>query len=81
MEMTFTKAKAVAAAIGATLTAAMAAVATAVTVLDDGALDFTEYGLIATAVATLGGTVYAVWRTENKAVKDGVQVRSGPAPY
>lgn len=81
--MTFTKAKAVAAAIGATLTAAMAAVATAVTVLDDGALDFTEYGLIATAVATLGGTVYAVWRTENKAVKDanGVKVRSGPAPY
>jgi hypothetical protein len=67
--MVFTKAKTYAAAIGATLTALMTALATAQSVLDNGALDAGEYGLITTAVVTLGGTVYAVWRTPNKPVQ------------
>lgn len=66
--MKFTKAKTYAAAIGATATAVMAAVASVQVVLDDGALDAAEYGLIATAVVTLVGTVYGVWRTENKVI-------------
>lgn len=64
----FTKAKTYAAAIGGTLTALVTALATAQAVLDDGALDAAEYGLIATAAATLIGTVYAVWRTPNRPV-------------
>jgi hypothetical protein len=79
--MKLTKAKAYAAALGATATALMTALATAQTVLDDGALDATEYGLIATAAVTLLGTVYAVWRVPNVPATSGVTVRSGPAPY
>lgn len=59
-------AKAVVAAIGATCTAVMTAVATAQTVLDDGALDIGEYGTITTAAITLAVTVWAVWRVPNK---------------
>lgn len=66
--MNLTKAKMWAAAVGSTLTALMAMVATARVVLDDGALDAGEYGLITTAVVTLVSTVYAVWRVENKPV-------------
>ena len=66
--MKFTKAKTYAAAIGATATAVTAAIASVQVVLDDGALDAAEYGLIATAVVTLVGTVYGVWRTENKVI-------------
>lgn len=66
--MQYTKAKTYAAAVGGTLTALMSAVATAQVVLDDGALDIGEYGLIATAVATLASTVYAVWRTPNQVI-------------
>lgn len=57
--------KAWAAAIGGTLTALMAATATAADVLADDKLTAGELGLVATAVATLVGTVFAVWRTPN----------------
>lgn len=66
--MKFTAAKAIAAAVGSTLTALTTAWATARVVLEDSALDPAEYGLIVTAVATLIGTVYAVWRTPNKPI-------------
>lgn len=66
--MNFTKAKMWAAAVGATLTALMTALATAQVALDDGALDLGDVGLITTAVVTLGSTVYAVWKMENKPV-------------
>jgi len=66
MEPQITAAKAVAAAIGTTLTAITVAVAAVQVALDDGALDFTEYGTIVTALVTAGATIYAVWRTPNK---------------
>jgi hypothetical protein len=61
-----TAVKAWVAALGATLTALTAAVATAQVVLADGKLDFSEYGTIAVAAATLIGTIYGVWRAPNK---------------
>lgn len=64
MEMTV--AKAVVAAIGSTATAVGTAAATASVVLADDKVDFTEYGTIATALALLVGTIYAVWRTPNR---------------
>lgn len=64
--MELTAAKAIAAAIGATATAVGTAMATASVVLADDKVDFTEYGAITTAVATLIGTIYAVWRTPNR---------------
>lgn len=67
MEPRFTAAKTVAAAIGTTLTAATVALAAVQVALDDGALDFAEYGTIVTALATAGATIYAVWRTPNRA--------------
>lgn len=66
-----TSAKAVVAAIGATATAIATAAATAQVVLADGKLDFSEYGTIATAVALLVGTVYGVWKTQNKPLEQG----------
>lgn len=68
--MKYTPAKAWAAAIGTIATAIATAMATVQVVLDDGALDFSEYGMIATAAATLLGTIYAVWKTENKPVEE-----------
>lgn len=61
-----TAAKAIVAAIGTTATAVGTAMATASVVLADDKVDFTEYGTIATAVALLVGTIYAVWKTPNK---------------
>lgn len=61
-----TAAKAIMAGIGATATAIGSAAATASVVLADDKVDFTEYGTIATAVALLIGTIYAVWKTPNK---------------
>lgn len=61
--------KAKVAAAGATVTAIMACLATAQVILDDGAIDFTEYGSIAAAVATLAGTVYGVWAVPNAPVE------------
>lgn len=63
-----TAAKAYVAAAGATLTALMAAVATATVVLDDDKVDFAEIGSIATAVVTLAGTIYGVWAVRNRPV-------------
>lgn len=60
-----TAGKAVAAAIGATLTALTTALAAVQVALDDGALDAAEYGTLTTAAVVLVGTVYAVWRTPN----------------
>lgn len=71
----FTKAKAVAAAIGSTLVAASTALASVQVVLDDGALDAAEYGLILTAVVTFLGAVYAVWRVPNQEVPPGTSGR------
>lgn len=67
--MKFTKAKMWAAAIGATATAIATAAATAQVVLDDGQLDASEYGTIATAAAVLFATIYGVWKTENKPIE------------
>lgn len=62
----FSKAKAVAAGIGSTLTAIMVALTVVQTVLDDGKLEVGEYTTLFGAAVTLVGTVYAVWKTENK---------------
>jgi hypothetical protein len=69
-------AKAVVAAIGATATAVMTAVATAQVVLDDGALDAGEYGTLTTAAITLAVTVWAVWRVPNKDTETETLVRN-----
>jgi hypothetical protein len=65
----FSKAKTVAAAIGSTLTAVLVALAVVQTVVDDGKLDVGEYSTLFGAAVTLVGTVYAVWRTENKVLR------------
>lgn len=62
-------AKAIAAAIGGTLTAAATALATVQLVLADDAVDLAEYGTLATAVVTLVATVAAVWRVPNRPVE------------
>lgn len=66
MEPQVTAAKTVAAAIGATLTAATTALAAVTLALSDDKIDFAEYGTLTTAALTLGATIYAVWRTPNK---------------
>lgn len=65
----FSKAKAVAAGIGSTLTAILVTLTVVQTVLDDGKLDAGEYSTLFGAAVTLIGTVYAVWRTENKVLR------------
>jgi hypothetical protein len=58
-----TKAKAVAAAIGATATA----IATAITAASSfDKLDAASIAGLVTIAFTLVGTIYAVWKTENK---------------
>lgn len=65
-------AKAWVAAIGGTLTAATTALAAVSLALADDAIDVAEVGALATAAATLVGTVYGVWRVENeKPIKSG----------
>jgi len=66
MEEQFTAAKAVAAAIGATLTAVTTALAAVTLALSDDKIDFAEYGSLTTAAVTLAATIYAVWRTPNR---------------
>lgn len=61
-----TNAKAWIAAVGATLTAAATAWATVTTTFSDDVVDVAELGSIATAVTVLVGTVFGVWRVENK---------------
>ena len=68
--MKFTAHKAWMAAVGTTLNAFTVFWASASLVLSDDAVDLNEYGSLATAVATLVGTVYAVWRVENKRIPE-----------
>lgn len=63
-------AKAVVAGIGSTLTALMTMLATISLVLDDDAVDVTEYGTLTTAIASLVLTVWAVWRVPNAGMVD-----------
>lgn len=63
-----TKAKAVVAGIGTTLTALTTALATVSVALSDDALDLAEISAVLTALLTAGATIYAVWRTPNKPV-------------
>lgn len=67
MEPQMTAAKTVAAAVGATLTALTTALAAVQFALSDDKIDFAEYGTLTTAALTLGATIYAVWRTPNRA--------------
>lgn len=59
--MKFTKAKAIAAALGQVVTLVGV-------VLADSVLDVSEQGQLIAAVIGLGATVYAVYKTENKPV-------------
>jgi len=68
--MKFTAAKTKAAAVGATLTALLVALGPLQTALDDDKLDLGEATNLAGVLVTLAGTVYAVWRTQNKRVVD-----------
>lgn len=67
-ETKLTPAKAIAAAIGTTLTALTTALATVQLVLADDAVDLAEVSTLAAAVVAAGATIYAVWRTPNKVV-------------
>lgn len=63
-------AKAVVAAIGATVTALTTALTTVTFVLSDDAVDVGEIGSLATALVSLGLTVWAVWRVPNEGMID-----------
>lgn len=67
--VTFSTAKAVAAGVGSTLTALMVALTAVQLVLGDGKVDVGEYSTLFGTAVTLIGTVYAVWRTENKVIR------------
>lgn len=69
------KAKAVVAGIGSTLTALMTMLTTISFVLDDDAVDVNEIGSLATAVVTLGLTIWAVWRVPNAGMVDEEEFR------
>jgi hypothetical protein len=62
------KAKMWAAMVGGTATAVATFAATMGVAFEDNGLDAGEVGLVATALATLIGTVRAVWSVENKPV-------------
>lgn len=66
--MEFTKHKAVISGVGTTLTALATAWAAVEVATADGTLDIGEYGPLATAVATVVATIYAVWRVPNQVV-------------
>jgi hypothetical protein len=77
----FTSHKAVVGAIGSTITAVSTAWAAVSLALSDDVVDLNEYGSLATAAVTLVGTVYAIWKVENKVIRNpGGQVSSG-SPY
>jgi uncharacterized protein YabE (DUF348 family) len=61
--------------VGGTATAVATAAATVSVAFEDNGLDVGEYGLIATALATLIATVRAVWAIENKPVPVESQLR------
>lgn len=58
--------KAWVAGIGSTLTAATACLATVSVAVGDDVIDAQEISSIAGAVALMVGTVYGVWKAENK---------------
>jgi hypothetical protein len=64
----FTKAKAIAAGIGASCTAVIVFLGVLLPDLADNKIDATEIGALVVAVVSLFGTVYAVWRTPNRIV-------------
>jgi len=68
--VTFSKAKAVAAGVGSTLTALMVALTAVQLVLGDGKVDVGEYTTLFGTAVTLVGTVYAVWKVENKVLRE-----------
>lgn len=68
--ITFSTAKAVAAAIGSTLTAIGVALTVVQLAIGDGKLDAGEYASLFSTAVTLLGTVYAVWKTENKVIRE-----------
>lgn len=70
-EIDTTPAKAIVAAVGTTLTALTTALATVQLVTNDDAIDLSEWGTLTTAAVTLAATIYAVWRTPNKAKTPG----------
>lgn len=63
-----TKAKAVTAAIGTTLTALTTALASVNIALSDNKLDGSDYGSLALALVTLLSSIYAVWRVPNQPI-------------
>lgn len=65
-----TAAKAVAAAIGTTLTAGTTALAAVQLAVEDGALSFDEISSTGLAIATAGATIYAVWKVRNTPTGD-----------
>lgn len=69
--MKMTTAKTKAAAVGATLTAILVALGPLQSALADDRLDLGEATTLGGVLVTLVGTVYAVWRTQNKPVVDG----------
>lgn len=58
-------AKAVVAAVGATLTAVTSAWATVTVAMSDDAIDVAEVGSLVTLALSLAGTVWGVWKTRN----------------
>lgn len=60
--MNVTRYKAIVSAIGATATGITAAATAVSFALADDAIDITEIGGLATAIATLAATVWGVWR-------------------
>lgn len=57
-------------AVGSTLTALTTFWASTAVFLSDDAVDFNEIGSLVSLGLSLGGTVYGIWRTENKPVVD-----------
>lgn len=67
MKMTTMKAKA--AAVGTTLTAILVALGPLQDALADDKIDLSEATTLGGVLVTLVGTVYAVWRVQNKPVQ------------
>lgn len=80
-KLVFSKAKAIAAGIGSTLTALGVALTVIQLVIGDGKIEVGEYTTLISTAVTLVGTVYAVWKTENKVLSNGVSesVKNNPA--
>lgn len=66
--MKFTTAKAKVAALMNTLAAVQIFLGVVATTVGDDRIDLVEVSPLVTGIITLGITVYAVWKTENKSV-------------